>query len=124
VLPARKEGITKRSFQKGRKAFFYTNVKHERIQRAEGFWLAARSRRGKRSSATLTEQPTMLQDKRPGTTMRSCLELVLEQITQSLRKKQRRIFVSGKERERRCSSATSSEQRHSQKQKNKSVTAP
>jgi hypothetical protein len=57
--------------------FMYnTNVKHECIQRGEGFWLAARSRRGKRSSATLTEQPTMLQDKRPGTTMRSCLELV------------------------------------------------
>jgi hypothetical protein len=35
---------------------------------------------------------------------------VLEQITQSLRTKQRRIFVAGKERERRRSSATSSEQ--------------
>ncbi len=54
----------------------HTNVKHQYIQRAEGFWLAARSRRGKRSSATLTEQPTKLQGKRPGTTMRSCLELV------------------------------------------------
>jgi hypothetical protein len=47
----------------------------------------------------------------------------LEQITPSWRTKQRRIFVSGKERERRRSSATSSEQRHSQRQKDKSATA-
>jgi hypothetical protein len=39
----------------------------------------------------------------------------LKQITQSWRTKQRRIFVSGKERERRRSSATPSEQRHSQR---------
>jgi hypothetical protein len=63
---------------------FYTNVKHECIQRGEGFWLAARSRRGKRSSATLTEQQTMLQEKRPGTTMRSCLELVLPCLMQKI----------------------------------------
>ena len=49
---------------------------------------------------------------------------LLEQITQSWRAKQRRIFVSGKERERRRSSATPSEQRHSQRQKDKSATAP
>jgi hypothetical protein len=49
--------------------------------------------------------------------------IALEQITQSWRTKRRRIFVSGKERERRRSSATTSEQRHSQRQKDKSATA-
>ncbi|MGI6691800.1 MAG: hypothetical protein ACOX63_13310 [Christensenellales bacterium] len=49
--------------------------------------------------------------------------VILEQITQSWRTKQRRIFVSGKERECRRSSATTNEQRHSQRQKDKSATA-
>jgi hypothetical protein len=40
----------------------------------------------------------------------SVAEFALEQITPSWRTKQRRIFVSGKERERRRSSATTSEQ--------------
>lgn len=47
-----------------------------------------------------------------------------EQITQSWRTKQRRIFVSCKERERRRSIATTSEQRHSQRQKDKSAIMP
>jgi hypothetical protein len=49
---------------------------------------------------------------------------VIEQITPSWRTKLRRIFVAGKERERRRSSATLSEQRHSQRQKDKPATAP
>ena len=44
-------------------------MENSNASKGERIWIAARSSRGKRSSATLTEQPTQLQDKRPDTTM-------------------------------------------------------